>query len=395
MKSIKTMKKHNITRYAEGFTLVELLIVISVIGILVAISYVGYSAIFGRADKSTTEYNLSNCVKSLSMSYIEEGSYPTTSEYESSLPSGCPKNGKINRTLYEYTGADGTSYRLTASIESLSYLAVRTSPQTSPTEGAHNVQLLIIGGGGGGGSSYGGGGGGGGFTHIQSYPLSVGSHSVVVGSGGATDSVGGNSSFDSLFSPGGGAGGKYLASNDLDGGSGGGSSGNSSLGNNQNGGGSSACLQSCRGFGGGQGGRNGGAGGGGAGGAGSNATGSVTCFLFLKCRDTGGAGGSGYASSITGDSQTFSPGGNGANSIGGGYQCYLTGGGGGAGTRGCTGIVIISYPSNWITINGGEGDTFYTDSNNLGQRITGPYDGGHTIKRFYTAGSHQLTVDYL
>jgi hypothetical protein len=186
------------------------------------------------------------------------------------------------------------------------------------------VSYLIVGGGGGGGAGQfhqGGGGAAGGFrTGVAG--LAAGTYPITVGAGGAgaTNTVmGGNgdsSAFNGMTASGGGAGGhRGLNIQGQNGGSGGGAFnfsasptafglGTSGQGNN---GGHTA-------------GRNGGGGGGGAGTAGSG----------QPAANTGGDGGTGLASDITGAAVYYAGGGGGGGGSGGSGSGGL--GGGGAGT---------------------------------------------------------------
>ena len=67
---IETNKNH-------GFTIVELLIVIVVIGILAAISIVSYNGIQNRSKNAQTTSALNNWVKGLQMYKADRGSWPT------------------------------------------------------------------------------------------------------------------------------------------------------------------------------------------------------------------------------------------------------------------------------------------------------------------------------
>jgi len=66
------------TRRRQGFTIVELLIVIVVIGILAAITIVAYNGIQDRATWAKLQGDLSGINKSIQLYYAENGSYPAT-----------------------------------------------------------------------------------------------------------------------------------------------------------------------------------------------------------------------------------------------------------------------------------------------------------------------------
>lgn len=241
------------------------------------------------------------------------------------------------------------------------FLDVGTHEFVVDQEHTMSVEYLVVGGGGGGGSDNAGGGGGGavktGFINVG-----TGTHTVVIGQGGASGdnqrrgSNGGTSSFKSVTALGGGGGGGGGGGirEGLDGGSGGGGAGEvdlqpGGLGIDGGGNGGVSSPQA-------------GGGGGGAGGNGANASGL-----------TGGNGGVGVASSITGTSVFYGGGGGGgtennnagvsSGGTGGGGQGRFyrsaeaaqanTGGGGGGGTYpgsgpyygqdGGSGVVILRY----------------------------------------------------
>lgn len=65
-----------VNRY--GFTIVELLIVIVVIGILAAISIVAYSGIQDRANDMAIKNDLANIAKKYELFKVDHGRYPNT-----------------------------------------------------------------------------------------------------------------------------------------------------------------------------------------------------------------------------------------------------------------------------------------------------------------------------
>lgn len=68
------------TKSKSGFTIVELLIVIVVIGILAAITIVAYNGIQARAHDTQRDVAIKNVRKQLEMYYIDKGYYPTTGQ---------------------------------------------------------------------------------------------------------------------------------------------------------------------------------------------------------------------------------------------------------------------------------------------------------------------------
>ena len=61
-----------------GFTIVELLVVIVVIGILAAITIVAYTGISSKATVASLQSDLTNAQSQLKLYYIDNGSYPTS-----------------------------------------------------------------------------------------------------------------------------------------------------------------------------------------------------------------------------------------------------------------------------------------------------------------------------
>jgi len=215
------------------------------------------------------------------------------------------------------------------------------------------VSYLIIAGGGGGAGSYGGGGGAGGYrnsyasetsgrnsaTEIKLATIVATNYTVEVGAGGAGSSNnnganGSDSSFASVLSNGGGNGADTNRGGGS-GGSGGGAGGNSGSnpGNGKLGQGFDGGPRDSSSYSG---------GGGGAGAVGI-------------ARQPG----DGLSSSITGTAVTRASGGPGTGgSYKAGNQADNTGGGGGQGTNGRSGVVILRYSKDYtITLAGGATST--------------------------------------
>ena len=201
---------------------------------------------------------------------------------------------------------------------------------TKPAGIASNALVMVEmwgGGGGGGALARGAGGGGGGFIRAFYRAGQLGgSVSVIIGAGGSTNTVGGNTSFGTLVAYGGGAGGDN-ASADTIGGNGGGAlqSGLSGRGDPTAGLGASAVLGADGYFG-------GGAGGGGVGtGSGTNGGRSVM----------GGGGGAGRGSTGTPIGGTSIFGGNGGAPSTPGTAPGGGGGGSAVGARGECRVLVL------------------------------------------------------
>src|SRR5450830_1774133 len=99
----------NIKAKSSGFTIVELLVVIVVIGILAAITIVAYTGISGKAVVSSIQSDLSNAKKQLSLYYVDNGAYPA------SLSSNCPDGPADTRYCIKPCGSNTFLYRATPS----------------------------------------------------------------------------------------------------------------------------------------------------------------------------------------------------------------------------------------------------------------------------------------
>ena len=246
-----------------------------------------------------------------------------------------------------------------------------SSPKTFTTDTAQDVEILLIGGGGAGSNDYGGGGGAGGVIAHPSFAVSAGSHSIVIGTGGAaTTSIPGPSGLDSTFSTltavGGGGGGGWTPVNGVNGGSGGGGARAASAGN----GGSGTQTSPAGGTGYGNDGADGSTtvgagGGGGAGAAGSARTGGdgIESDIYQTGVNVyyagGGGGGNTPSSNSSGGAGGGGYGANGNTNQAGGAATADTGSGGGGGAggggalggAGANGLFVLRRPTSSLVIS--------------------------------------------
>lgn len=113
------------TTKLRGFTIVELLIVIVVIGILAAITIVAYNGIQSRATAAKTVSDITAVNKAVQLYYADNGSYPNTSSAWSGIGgqsnyvpglvptyiSALPSQPTITSTVYMYI-SNGPDYKL-------------------------------------------------------------------------------------------------------------------------------------------------------------------------------------------------------------------------------------------------------------------------------------------
>jgi len=91
----------------RGFTIVELLVVIVVIGILAAITIVAYTGISGKASVASLQSDLASAKKQLSLYYVDHGAYPASID----ATTKCPKDsGGTPDTKYCLKPSNGNTF---------------------------------------------------------------------------------------------------------------------------------------------------------------------------------------------------------------------------------------------------------------------------------------------
>jgi len=128
----------------SGFTIVELLVVIVVIGILASITIVSYTGISKRATAAAMQSDLSNASKQLKVYQASHGSYPTT------LVGNCPTVPVADNTLclkpslnntFAYS-SDGATFDLTETNTNGTYYNITDSTGPIATTSSPYIQTI-------------------------------------------------------------------------------------------------------------------------------------------------------------------------------------------------------------------------------------------------------------
>jgi len=142
MSKIKSLPLENLKQYNNqdnnpnyGFTIVELLVVIVVIGILAAITIVSYTGISAKANIAGLQSDLANNAKKLSMYYAQYGEYPHIDS-----GTGCPTAPTLDSNYclkfssgntFAYTYKTTTTYGLASTKGTVTYNITESTPPTS------------------------------------------------------------------------------------------------------------------------------------------------------------------------------------------------------------------------------------------------------------------------
>ena len=125
-------------QFKDGFTIVELLIVIVVIGILAAITIVAYNGIQQRANLANLKIDMSSAAKTLENANTSGGAYPAT------LTIAALRSSPGTTYQYTYTSS-GNTYCLTGTNNGVAYTVSTATP--TPAVGVcpgHTPPVVLV-----------------------------------------------------------------------------------------------------------------------------------------------------------------------------------------------------------------------------------------------------------
>jgi len=117
-----------------GFTIVELIVVIVVIGILAAITIVSYTGISSRATASALQADLASAKKQLNLYYVDNSAYPTSLN-----ANNCPVLSGVIDTRYCLKPSSGNTFTYSPVVvigsnpQSFTLVAINTASTTKYT----------------------------------------------------------------------------------------------------------------------------------------------------------------------------------------------------------------------------------------------------------------------
>lgn len=140
-------------RFVRGFTLIEMLVVVSIIGILAVLVSANLNSARSRARDAERKSDLKNIATALRLYYNDNGSYPASNYFDAlwgepwtvnttTYMNTFPKDPLSSQT-YKYENVDSDSFTLSACLENASDASgqnITISGWTCPTNWVSQVK---------------------------------------------------------------------------------------------------------------------------------------------------------------------------------------------------------------------------------------------------------------
>ena len=97
----------------QGFTLIEVMVVVAIVGILSAIAYPSYTEYIARGHRAEARANLLQAAQWMERAATANGTYPTASSAASAI-AALEAQLKMDRYGIKVDSTNGSSYTLTA-----------------------------------------------------------------------------------------------------------------------------------------------------------------------------------------------------------------------------------------------------------------------------------------
>jgi prepilin-type N-terminal cleavage/methylation domain-containing protein len=121
----------------KGFSLIELLVVVAIIGILAGIAIVGYNSYVDSADESVLKANSSQLARKIAVERAKPADFRALSNY----PGTCPTGGTAPASLSNATNAEGSELAHAAACyaSNQKFAGLMDSLTAAPTAGKMSV----------------------------------------------------------------------------------------------------------------------------------------------------------------------------------------------------------------------------------------------------------------
>jgi len=142
------MKKINTQKASLGFTLIEVMIAVAIIGLLASIAYPAYLAQINKSKRATAATSILECASILERRFTITNSYTDdacdnlssdNNDYNIDVVPGCTSTGNSNNNCFTITATAVATNDPACAILSYSNLGLRSSETSDGSEGENQV----------------------------------------------------------------------------------------------------------------------------------------------------------------------------------------------------------------------------------------------------------------